>query len=101
MHEESGLFTRAGVIAEALKKADYAVPPIQLLGTGPSANELRFFRQAERAKAEDIARAVEQSGEDKSASLTWTALRTQQEFAKTTSNCGWRPATFCQDSCNS
>jgi len=54
MHEESGLFTRAGVIAEALKKADYAVPPIQLLGTGPSANELRFFRQAERAKAEEI-----------------------------------------------
>jgi type II secretory pathway pseudopilin PulG len=36
-----------------------------VLDTGPSANELRFFRQSDRAKAEEIARAVEQSGEEK------------------------------------
>ncbi len=60
-----GDIARARDIADALRTAGISVPPTQVLDTGPSANELRFFRESDRAKAEEIARAVEQSGEDK------------------------------------
>ena len=55
---------RAREIADTLRDGGFSVPPTQVLETGPSANELRFFRQAERAKAEEIARAVDKAGDE-------------------------------------
>ena len=49
-------------VKKALLQAGLAVPPVQILDTGPSANELRYFRRDGQASAESALRALKQAG---------------------------------------
>jgi hypothetical protein len=53
---------RARSLAAPLRDAGFVVPRPEVVGTGPSANEVRFFRNAERDKAEQIVAVVSKSG---------------------------------------
>ncbi len=52
---------RLEALKRALTNAGFDVPREQTLDTGPSANELRYFRQGDRATAEKAARALKQA----------------------------------------
>ncbi len=45
-----------------LKKAEFVVPKIEVLRTGPSTTDVRFFRPPEREGAEKIAQVVRKAG---------------------------------------
>jgi hypothetical protein len=47
-------------LTRLLDKAGFSVPGPEVLDAGPAANEVRFFREQERAKAEQIVQIVEQ-----------------------------------------
>ena len=53
---------RVGKIKSALASAGFPVPPEQVLDTGPSANELRYFRREDLAAVEDAQRALTKAG---------------------------------------
>lgn len=50
------------VLKARLEEARLVVPPVQVLNTGPSGNELRFFRRDEESEAERALAAVQQAG---------------------------------------
>ena len=54
--------SRLGKIKSALVSAGFPVPPEQVLDTGPSANELRYFRRDDRGVAEEAQRALTKAG---------------------------------------
>jgi hypothetical protein len=49
-------------LARVLEKAEFIVPRPEVLSTGPSANEVRFFRDSERQKAEQLVQVLAQAG---------------------------------------
>ena len=48
----------ADQLRDRLQQSGYVVPGIQTLRVGPSANELRFFRNADETEAHAIERAL-------------------------------------------
>ena len=54
--------TRLDALKRALAQAGFDVPKEQVLDTGPTANELRYFRKDDRAMAEKAAQVLKQAG---------------------------------------
>ena len=54
--------SRARALAASLEQAGFIVPRPEVVKAGPSANEVRFFREAERSTGEKIVRVLAQSG---------------------------------------
>jgi hypothetical protein len=54
---------RVRELTGALQKAGFVVPRPEVLDTGPTATEVRYFRAAERDAAAEILRTLQQAGE--------------------------------------
>jgi Novel STAND NTPase 1 len=52
----------SGAVVSALRKAGFVVPQPEILATGPTATEVRFFRPEDKAAAQQIAELLRQAG---------------------------------------
>ncbi len=54
--------SRARSLAPPIEQAGFVVPPPEVVSTGPSGNEVRYFRTAERPKADQIVDLLTKAG---------------------------------------